>query len=251
MALNAGRLLTLNMTSDPQGGGIFGPQNVGRGGNAFFVVDSPWPLSIKSDISDEQVYQMQTGESFPGTFQTLSVRASIDGVVQGLIVANFQVRIWIGPSNFQGFIDRRPILPDVSNEMMVGVEDLAVGLSITNGILTVPAGTGGQGTITPKLQFGQVGLVRALMLSNESATAILRFGTSLTEPLLTIFPYQTLRIPLSRNTPNTLPVVKPSPGGAGMVVYFRNVGGGDFSGPLSMLVGYNTSLLQATTLSDT
>lgn len=240
------------MTADPQGGGILRPQNVGQGGNAFFVIDSPWPLSIKSDISGEQVYQMQTGESFPETFNSISVRASADGVVQGLVISNFQVRIWIGPSNFQGFIDRRPILPDVSNEMMVGVEDAAAGAaSIVNGILTVTAAGTGQLTLTPKLAFDQVGLVRSLMLSNESATAILRLGLSATEPYLSIFPYQTLRIPLFRNPSNTLPVVKPSPGGAGLVVRFTNVGGGDFSGPLSLLVGFNTSLLQATTNSDT
>jgi len=78
--------------------------------NAFYVVDSPYPLAIRTDISGQTSYQAGTGESFGQMLGHVTILgfATASGVVTtapGGVAIN--LKIWVGTDTHIGFIDHR------------------------------------------------------------------------------------------------------------------------------------------------
>ena len=170
-----------------------GIQSVTAWGNAFYVVNTPYPVTIKTNLSPAQTYESQTGDAYAGTLDTIEVN-----IVKGQATNAFTVELWIGTSSVIGFLDGR-ILDSIENqEMICPVANAGI---IVNGIAPIPAGTGNQLTINPDFT-GLVDLrpqyqARDILLSNLDAANVLYVASNDTSnfPIVAVFPAQTIRVP--------------------------------------------------------
>jgi hypothetical protein len=128
-------------------------------GNSFYVIDSPFPLVIRTDVTPRQYYPTQCGEGFP---QNLG-HVWIDGVSSEVPVDTttiWSARIWLGWSSQLGFIDNRALV-DYNNvtdiERVTGTTGTSIGIAAVAQAIPLPANTN---------NFRNTGII----VSNTSAT---------------------------------------------------------------------------------
>ena len=100
--------------------------------NAFYIVDSPFPLVLSNNINPLAEYASQTGESFNQKITRLGIQAigAQVGAQAGAGTSStltFTFKIWVGYDSHVGFIDHRTCW-DTSDVQVV--QPLASGVTI-------------------------------------------------------------------------------------------------------------------------
>lgn len=201
-----GRVYRINVV--PSTGGATGNVNAyvipAGSSNAFYIVDSPVPLTFKSSQAGETEYVCQTGQSFPGALNDLQLTATSS------VELAFVAKVWVGPMNWIGFIDNRTQPATNNLTQQFGGPQTATYLGVA-----INAAANAQAiAITPA--GGPQYMLSELLISNQDANSTIYLcdstGGVIYEP---IFPRTTIRVPI----PDYLP---PDLGG---LVYIKNPGG--------------------------
>lgn len=184
--------------------GVVTPINILTTSNAFYVFDSPVPLIIRTGISGQQAYPVQTGESFPQQLMQVIVQ----GVVGGAVSITYNVKIWVGPDSHVGFIDHRSMQVPSSITRLAGPNNTINTASCAPGTFTAFA----------ILQATTGNFISGLMVSNlDSANLVYLSHNAIAlfadiNGLTPVFPQQVYQLPLTQS-------VDPNNGGS---VYFWN-----------------------------
>lgn len=222
-----GTMVQVQVVTDINGNATFTPSQINVASNSFYIVDSPLPIILKSNIFGNTAFPTQTGMASPcqaiGNVVFVGVTPNAGFPPVGTVALppytpskfqTFFVKIWVGHDSHQGFIDRRT-QPALNSMEIIGSAPGGAFFQTINTLVSA-----GRFEIVP-LTGGAV--FTGFVLGNVDATNTIY----LADPdngnnyLVPFFPQTVLRLPLpTRNSPagNTAAV-----GTAGnAVIYLSN-----------------------------
>lgn len=189
-----GRIIQLTLSTDASGNVTTASGNVlNLAVNSFYIIDSPYPLLIRTGISAASAYPSQTGESFPQAMDRLTV-VQVVGLASG---SSLVVKIWVGEDSVTGFIDNRTFPANNSLEIIYP--------DIINSPTSVAAGT----TSTITASFASLNNICTEMLIanlDPSNTVSLVNSAVSSTVIVPLFPLQVYRLPVTQQTANAVVV---------------------------------------------
>jgi len=172
--------------------------------NAFYIVNSPLPLLIRSEIAPQNTYQQQTGESFGLFLKRVTIPAQPAPLPVSGSVPGFTLNIWIGYFSTRGFIDHRTLTSSMVTEILSPCSFVASGgPTIVSGTVSIPTATvAGKIVATPvpegftsSTNLPPVFDITGFFVSNTSSSSSVNIVEASGLPVITLFPQQSLRLP--------------------------------------------------------
>jgi hypothetical protein len=177
---------------NPNGSGGLQPINIPCSNcSAFYVVDSPLPLLIRTDISGQSQYQNMTGESFQGIIGNVQVIGYFGSAeAGGPVTTPFFAKIWVGTSTYVGYIDNRTKVANDSYTIIAPCVGGATALTP----FSIAAGANTGYIIQPD------GLppffINEIVIGNLSSTQVIYLTDQNGILLCPIFPSTVIRLPI-------------------------------------------------------
>lgn len=216
-------------------------------GNAFYVVNSPIVLNIKTNNSPSSPYDSQTGQSTPDDFDSLIITpTSVFGAAQAIGTQIITATVWVGSMKSWGFIDHRTLYSQTAFESICSpIDAQPTGSAVlpTAGVYTIPPGNC---EISPLLELRAAAApnnspaprIQEMLLTNLDTTTILTIGALNTanaggvNMIGLIGPSTMIRLPVPlgayRNASLSLQVFNPSASNVSLIFAFITRSNQDF-----------------------